>query len=141
MIGSSTKPTAQYCVNALYLPSRCAGSTMPRRPASERYERDADLARRDDEHRPPREVAAVREHREPAEHDELVGDGIEERARARRAVAAREPAVEAVGGGDREPERDRRPAEPAVADQQRASGSRRAMRATVTKLAGVASAP
>ncbi len=35
--GSSTNPTAQYCVNALYLPSRCAGSTTPRRPAIDRY--------------------------------------------------------------------------------------------------------
>ena len=36
LIGSNTNPTAMYCANALYFPSRCAGRTMPRRPAIDR---------------------------------------------------------------------------------------------------------
>ena len=67
--------------------------------------------------RPPREHAAVGEHREAADHDQLVGDRVEERARARRAVAPREPAVEAVGGRDREPQADGEPRRPVAADQ------------------------
>ena len=75
--------------------------------------RDAHLAHGDDGHRGPREVAVDAEREEPAEHEELVGQRIEERARAGRAVASGQPAVEPVGGGEHEPEANVSQVEPA----------------------------
>ena len=71
----------------------------------------------DEQHRPPREHATVGEHRETAEHDQLVGDRVEERTRTGRAVAPRHPAVETVARGDREPQPDGEPLRAAVADE------------------------
>ena len=95
-------------------PSTCRagapGARSPRRAANDRYIEIADLAHGDDHHRGPREVAVDPEREEPAEHEELVGERVEERAGARGAVASREPAVEPVGGGEHEPQRHGEPA-------------------------------
>src|SRR5262249_32400727 len=66
---------------------------------------------------PPREHAAVGEHRESAENDELVRHGIEERTRARGAVAPGQPPVETVARGDQGPQADREPRRAAIADE------------------------
>ena len=113
----------------------------PRRPAIDRYSEMPNSRTAMSSDRPPREHAAVGEHGQAADHDQLVGDRVEERARPRRAVAACEPAVETVGRGDREPERDRRPRRAVARESARASGWQRGCAPTVTKLAGVATAP
>ena len=112
--GNSTTPTARNWKNALYLPSLRAGSEMPRRAANERYtetptSRTAMMMTGHHE-KSPRDA----EREEPAEHEQLVGERIEERAGAGGAVASREPAVEAVGGREHEPERDGEPRRPVV---------------------------
>ena len=101
--------------------------------------RHEQLARRDHDHRPPRDVAALREHREAAEHEHLVGDRVEERTRAGRAVAPREEPVEAVGRGDHEPERTAVHDAP-CRDMSTRVGTPTSMRPSVRKFAGVASA-
>ena len=91
--------------------------------------RDADLADGDDDHRGPREVAADAERDEPAEHQELVGERVEERAGAGGAVAPGEPAVEPVGDREHEPEANVSHVEPVVDDeQQRRDREQRAAR-------------
>ena len=80
--------------------------------------RDADLAHGHDQHRGPREVAGDAEGEEAAEHEELVGERVEERTRAGGAVASGEPAVEPVGGGEHEPQRHGEPARALVDDEQ-----------------------
>ena len=84
-------------MNAFHLPSRRAGSEIPRRAANDRYiemptSRTATMITAAHEKSP-----RIAERDEAAEHEELVGQRVEERARAGRAVAAGEPAVEAVG--------------------------------------------
>jgi hypothetical protein len=78
---------------------------------------DTELAQRDHHHRPPGDVASIREYGKSTEHDELVGDGIEERTRPGRAVASRDPTVDTVGRGHDEPQRDGQPTRAAIADQ------------------------
>ena len=141
MIGSSTNADRAVLQERLVLPEPLRGQ-HDAAPARERaVERDADLAHRDDHDRPPREDAAVASTARPPSTISLSVDGIEERTRPRRAVAARQPAVEAVGRGDREPQPDRQPARRPGRGSARASGPRRRAASSVTRLAGVASAP
>ena len=95
----------------------------------------------DDHHRhdPEHAVADEREHR--PEHEHLVGERVEERARPRRAVAAGDVAVDAVAGAQHEPqhERDPRAAGRRSGITQNISGDS-SRRPTVMALAHVASA-
>ena len=85
-------------------PSWRAGSEMPRRAGERAVHRDRRPRAPTMIDRGPREVAVDAEREEPAEHEELVGQRVEERARAGRAVAAGEPAVEPVGAREHEPQ-------------------------------------
>src|ERR1700677_4279800 len=81
----------------------------------------ADLARGDDDGRNDKERHAVGTRQDngvqPTQHDDLVGQGIKERARGRRAVTSRDDAVEVVRRGDRQTYDDRPPGD-AIEDQQ-----------------------
>ena len=107
--GSSAKPTASCWHNVLTLASRLAGTLTPVAPAMLRYtlmtiSRAAMISDR----QPPEHVAGdQREHR--AEHQHLVGQRVEEGARAGGAVPAGQLAVDAVGGAQHEPQDERRP--------------------------------
>src|SRR4051794_20845681 len=86
------------------LPEPAGGQRDPPLRRERPVHRDADLAHGHDDHRGPREVSVDPEGEEAAQHEELVGERVEEGAGARRAVAARQPAVEPVGGGQDEPQ-------------------------------------
>ena len=98
--------------------------------------RDAELARR--RRAAPATTGTRRGRRAPRTRRarcSLSATGSRNAPRAGRAVAPREPAVEAVARGDREPQRDRQPLEPSRGSA-RASGSRPAMRAQREEVRG-----
>ena len=65
----------------------------------------------------PPDVAAGQQRDEPADGEELVGERVEERAGPGGAVAPRDPAVDAVGAREHEPERDREPGRALALDE------------------------
>ena len=104
------EPTASSCTTRLDLGQRRAGTARPRRPQYERYRLIADLPHRDERApgttrtRPTATSATSR-----AEHEDLVGERVEERAGPGRAVAPGQAAVDAVGDAEHDPDAEREP--------------------------------
>ena len=137
--GSSTTPTARNWKNAFHLPSLRAGSEIRAgRRTSGTCEtptsRTVTISTAD-----PREVAVDAEREEPAEHEELVGQRIEERAGAGGAVAAgsqpsRPSVVVSTNHSDTVSQLD------PWSMMSSSVGTARSSRAMVTRFAGVAMA-
>ncbi len=138
--GSNAKPTASCWHTRLDLGQALGRDADALAAGHSAVHADGDLAQRDDRAPAPPEhvVRDEREHR--AEHEHLVGQRVEERARAGGAVAPGEVAVDAVGDAQDDPERPApatTPSSPSIMANRTATTSRRA---TVTALAGVARA-
>ena len=92
--------------------------------------RDAELADGDERDRQPPEAVGGDQRPHRPEHQRLVGQRVEEGARAGGAVAAGQVAVDAVGGGQHDPDRERprttgpRPGSGATAPARTAAGRR-----------------
>src|SRR5579872_435637 len=76
----------------------------------------ADLTGGDDRDRQPRNLAPAGQGEQRADDGGLVGERVEERSRARRALPPRDPPVDAVGETDGDGHPERRPPRPAHGD-------------------------